>query len=219
MGWLRVQPDDLTGRGERQMKTAGLGVALAVAAFASSQAMAQVPQGERVRGTIEKLDGSVLSVKASDGREMKIGLTNDARIVGVARASLADIKPGMFIGSAAMPQADGSQKSLEVHIFPEAMRGTGEGHRPYTIPNSTMTNGTVGNAVAGVDGNVVTLKYKDGEKKMIVSPGIPIVRYEIGDRGDLKPGAAFTILSAVKKADGSLETNRVNVGRDGAVPQ
>src|SRR5215467_8223693 len=152
MGWLRMQPNDLTGRGEREMKTAGL------------------------------------------------------------RASLADIKPGMFIGSAAMPQADGSQKSLEVHIFPEAMRGTGEGHRPYTIPNSTMTNGTVGNAVAGVDGNVVTLKYKDGEKKMIVSPGIPIVRYEIGDRGDLKPGAAFTILSAVKKADGSLETNRVNVG-------
>jgi hypothetical protein len=82
-----------------------------------------------------------------------------------------------------------------------------------------MTNGTVGDAVAGVDGNVVTLKYKDGEKKIVVSPGVPIVRYEIGDRNDLKPGAAFTILSAVKKPDGSLETNRVNVGRDGAVPQ
>jgi hypothetical protein len=147
---------------------------------------------------------------------MRIKLTDDARIVGVVKASMADIKEGMFIGSAAMPQADGSQKSLEVHIFPDAMRGTGEGHRPYTIPNSTMTNGTV---VAGVHGNTVTLKYKDGEKKMLLSPDIPIVRYEIGDKSDLKPGAAFTILSAVKKPDGTFETNRVNVGRDGAVPQ
>ena len=202
------------------MKGPALRITLAaIAAAASLQAPAQQPQGERVRGTIEKLDGSMLSVKSNDGNAMKIRLTDDVRVVGVVKASLADIKPGMFIGSAATPQADGSQKSLEVHIFPESMRGTGEGHRPYFIPNSTMTNGTVGDAVAGVDGNVVTLKYKDGEKKIVVSPGVPIVRYEIGDRNDLKPGAAFTILSAVKKPDGSLETNRVNVGRDGAVPQ
>jgi len=194
----------------------------ALAAAASWQVSAQQPQGERVRGTIEKLDGTTLAVKTSDGHAMRIKLTDDARIVGVAKASMADIKEGMFIGSAAMPQADGSQKSLEIHIFPEAMRGTGEGHRPYTIPNSTMTNGTVGavgNAVASVDGNTVMLKYKGGEKKMVVPPGVPIVRYEIGDRGDLKPGAAFTILSAVKKSDGSFETNRVNVGRGGVVPQ
>jgi len=119
-----------------------------------------------------------------------------------------------------MPQADGSQKALEVHIFPESMRGTGEGHRPYaTIPDSTMTNGTVGATVASVDGSSITLKYKDGEKKIIVSPAVPIVRYEIGDKSDLKAGAAFTILSALKKPDGTLETARVNVGRDGAVPQ
>jgi hypothetical protein len=192
-------------------------VVAAIAAAASFQAAAQ--QGERVRGTIEKLDGSTLAVKTSDGHAMRIKLTDDARVVGVMKASMADIKPGSFIGSAAMPQADGSQKALEVHIFPEAMRGTGEGHRPYSIPNSTMTNGTVGNPVTSVEGQSVMLSYKGGEKKIVVPSGAPIVRYEIGDRSDLKPGAAFTILSAVKKSDGTFQTNRVNVGRDGAVPQ
>jgi hypothetical protein len=200
-------------------KTLQLTVA-ALAAAASWQAWAQQPQGERVRGTIERLDGNVLAVKTGEGHAMRIKLTDDARVVGVVKASMADIKPGSFIGSAAMPQPDGSQKALEVHIFPEAMRGTGEGHRPYNIPNSTMTNGTVGgNSVSSVDGNAVMLSYKGGEKKIVVPPGVPIVRYEVGDRSDLKPGAAFTILSAVKKSDGTFETSRVNVGRDGAVPQ
>ena len=202
------------------MKATALRVTVAaLAAAAAWQVSAQQPQGERVRGTIEKLDGSTLAVKTRDGHAMRIKLTDDARIVGVVKASMADIKPGSFIGSAATPQPDGSQKALEVHIFPEAMRGTGEGHRPYSIPNSTMTNGTVGNAVTSVDGHAVMLSYRGGEKKIVVPPGVPIVRYEIGDRSDLKPGAAFTILSAVKKSDGSLETSRVNVGRNGAVPQ
>ena len=202
------------------MKATALRVTVAALATAAAwQVSAQQPQGERVRGTIEKLDGSTLAVKTSDGHAMRIKLTDDARVVGVVKASMADIKPGSFIGSAATPQPDGSQKALEVHIFPEAMRGTGEGHRPYFIPNSTMTNGTVGNAVTSVDGHAVTLSYKGGEKKIVVPPGVPIVRYEIGDRSDLKPGAAFTILSAVKKSDGSFETSRVNVGRGGAVPQ
>jgi hypothetical protein len=200
------------------MKTKTLRTAVAALAIAASS-LAIAQQGERVRGTIEKLDGSVLAVKTSDGLAMKIKLTDDARIVGVVKSSMADIKPGSFIGSAATPQADGSQKALEVHIFPEAMRGTGEGHRPYTLPNSTMTNGTAGNAVKAVDGDAIMVSYKGGEKKILVPAGVPIVRYEIGDRSDLKPGAAFTILSAVKKSDGSLETNRVNVGRNGAVPQ
>ena len=202
------------------MKTTAIRVVVAaLAAVVSWQAAAQAPQGVRLRGTIEKLDGNVLSVKSNEGEAMKIALTGDARVIGVVKASLADIKPGTFIGSAAMPQSDGSQKALEVHIFPEAMRGTGEGHRPYTIPNSTMTNGTAGNAVKGVDGNAVMVSYKGGEKKIVVPAGVPIVRYEIGDRSDLKPGAAFTVLSAVKKSDGTFETNRVNVGRNGAVPQ
>ncbi|MBO0755520.1 MAG: hypothetical protein J2P54_06640 [Bradyrhizobiaceae bacterium] len=188
-------------------------------AFASVSVWAQQPQSLRIRGTIEKFDGNTLSVKSRDGAEMQVKLTDDARVVDVVNASLSEIKEGVFVGSAAMPQADGSQKALEVHIFPESMRGTGEGHRPYTIPNSTMTNGTVGATVASVEGSTVTLKYKEGEKKIIVGPGIPIVRYEIGNKSDLKAGAAFTILSAEKKPDGTLETARVNVGRDGVVPQ
>ncbi|HKW39301.1 MAG TPA: hypothetical protein VJO54_15995 [Burkholderiales bacterium] len=203
------------------MRPAALRPAIAILSVAVSwQVIAQAPQqGVRVRGTIEKVDGNVLSVKSTDGHAMRIALSDDARIISVIKASLADIKPGSFVGSAAIPQPDGSQKALEVHIFPEAMRGTGEGHRPYFIPNSTMTNGTVGNAVKGVDGNTVMLSYKGGEKKIVVAPGVPVVRYEIGGRGDLKPGAAFTVLSAVKKPDGTFTTSRVNVGRDGAVPQ
>jgi hypothetical protein len=196
-----------------------LTVATLLTVLAASSAWAQQQQSMRIRGTIEKLDGDTLSVKSREGTELAIKLTDDVRVVDVINASLADIKEGFFIGSAAMPQADGTQKALEVHIFPEEMRGTGEGHRPYTIPNSTMTNGTVGADVASVDGSTITLKYKEGEKKIIVSPGVPIRRYEIGTKGDLKAGAAFTILSAVKKPDGTLETARVNVGRDGAVPE
>ena len=178
-------------------------------------------QSMRVRGTIDKLDGNVLSVKSRTGGDLQITLTGNAAVVGVEKASMSDITPGSFVGSAAMPQPDGSQKALEVHIFPESMRGTGEGHRPYEpVPNSTMTNGTVGgNAVSAVDGHSITLKYRDGEKKIIVPPDVPIVRYVIGDRSDLKPGAAVTILRADKKADGTLETARVNVGRNGVVPQ
>jgi len=194
-----------------------LTLALLAATLASS---ASAQQSVRVRGTIDKLDGNVLSVKSRDGGDLKVTLTDNAQIVGVEKASLADIKPGSFIGSAAMPQPDGSQKALEVHIFPEAMRGTGEGHRPYApVANSTMTNGTVDQTVVAVDGQAVTLKYRDGEKKIVVPPGVPILSYVIGDRSDLKPGAAFTIISATKQPDGTLETARVNVGRNGAVPQ
>jgi hypothetical protein len=208
----------MTGRTARHRTSTILVAMLAVAAV-GSQALAQQPQTMRIRGTIEKFDGNVLSVKSRDGAELQITLPDNVTVIGVVKASLADIKEGFFIGSAAMPQADGSQKALEVHIFPEAMRGTGEGHRPYSIPNSTMTNGTVGADVMSVDGSTITLKYKEGEKTIIVSPSTPIMRYEIGAKSDLKPGAAFTILSAVKKPDGGLEATRVNVGRDGAVPE
>src|SRR5271157_2936657 len=153
-----------------------------ISVLAASSVRAQQQQTMRIRGTIEKVDGDTLSVKSREGTELAIKLTEDVRVVDVVKASLADIKEGFFIGSAAMPQADGTQKALEVHIFPEAMRGTGEGHRPYTIPNSTMTNGTVGADVTNVDGSTITLKYKEGEKKIIVSPGVPIVRYEIGTK-------------------------------------
>jgi len=195
-------------------------IALAGAIIAVSCATATA-QTQRVRGTIEKADGKVLTLKSTDGAELKLKLTDDARIVAVVKASMADIKEGTFLGSAAMPQADGSQKALEVHIFPEEMRGTGEGHRPYDpVPNSTMTNGAASAAtVTGVDGSTMVVKYKGGEKKIVVPPGAPIVRYEIGGQGDLKPGARFTVLAATKKPDGTFEASRINVGRDGVVPQ
>jgi len=188
---------------------------------AATAASAQPAQGVRVRGTIETVDGQTLMLKASDGASLKLVLTGDARVVAVVKSSMADIKDGTFLGSAAMPQPDGSQKALEVHIFPEQMRGTGEGHRPYApVANSTMTNGTAAGAtVASVDGATMVVRYKDGEKKIVVPPGVPIVRYEIGGAADLKAGAHFTVLSAVKKPDGTFEANRINVGRDGVVPQ
>ena len=190
-----------------------------LAAIGVSSSSAQQPQTMRVRGTIEKVDGNTVVVKSVDKSEVTLTLTAKALIVGVVKATLADIKPGSFVGSAAMPQADGSQKALEVHIFAESQRGTGEGHRPFTIPNSTMTNGTVGDMVTATDGGTLTVKYKDGEKKIVVPPGIPIVRYEISDRSELKPGVHITALNAVKKQDGSIEAPRLNVGRDGVVPQ
>ena len=200
------------------MKTIQLALAGAIIAASSAAATAQTL---RVRGAIEKVHGNLLTLKSSDGAELKLTLTDNAMIVAVVKASMADIKEGTFLGSAAMPQADGSQKALEVHIFPEQMRGTGEGHRPYApVPNGTMTNGSASGAmVAGVDGSTMLVKYKDGEKKIVVPPGVPIVRYEIGGRGDLKAGARFTVTAATKKPDGTLEANRINVGRDGVVPQ
>jgi len=195
-------------------------IALAGAIIAASCAAATA-QTLRVRGTIEKADGNVLTLKSTEGAELKLTLTDNALIVAVVKASMAEIKEGTFLGSAAMPQADGSQKALEVHIFPEQMRGTGEGHRPYApVPNSTMTNGSASGAtVAGVDGPAILVRYKDGEKKIVVPPGAPIVRYEIGGKGDLKAGARFTVIAATRKPDGTLEANRINVGRDGVVPQ
>jgi hypothetical protein len=195
-------------------------VAALAATSALTSAWAQQPQTVRLRGTIEKVDGSTLAVKGRDGAQVTLTLTGNALIVSVVKATLADIKEGSFIGSGAMPQADGSQKALEVHIFAESQRGTGEGHRPWDgAPNSTMTNGTAGSAVTGVDGPTITVKYKDGEKKIVVGPDVPIVRYEIGTASELKPGAAITVTAATKKPDGTFEAGRINVGRDGVVPQ
>jgi len=184
-----------------------------------AQVFAQQPQTVRIKGTVENFDGKVLTVKAPDGASVNVTLTDKLIIVGVVKASLDEIKEGSYVGSAAMPQTDGSQKALEVHIFAESQRGTGEGHRPYTVPNSTMTNGTVGAAVTGNDGHTLTVKYKEGEKKIVVPPGTPVVRYEMGDKAEIKPGVHVALLNVVKQADGSLEGARINVGRNGLVPQ
>jgi hypothetical protein len=193
-------------------------VAAAVAmAFGSSVALAQQAQTQRVAGTVAGVDGSTLVVKTRDG-EVKVNLTGNVAVFGVVKAGLADIKPNSFIGVGAMPQPDGSQKAMQVMIFSEVQRGTGEGHRPWIHPNSTMTNATVQTAVTAVDGQVVMVKYRDGEKKIVVPPEATIRAYVVGDKSELKPGAAILITQAVKKPDGTLETSRVNVGRDGIVP-
>src|ERR1700688_4173575 len=191
-----------------------------VAALAATAALAQAPQTVRLRGVIEKVDGNTVTAKWDKGDELKINLADKMLVVAVVKASIADIKDGDFIGSGAMPQPDGSQKAIEVHIFAESMRGTGEGFRPWDgAPNSTMTNGTAGNTVTGVDGPVVTVKYKDGEKKIMVTPDVPIVRYEVTDLSALKPGVAFSVLAALKQPDGSFNISRINAGRDGVVPR
>ena len=173
----------------------------------------------RVRGTIERIESPVFLVKSRDGAELKIVLADNAVAVGVVKATLADIKPGSFVGIGAMPQADGTQRALEVLIFPEAMRGTGEGHYPWDLqPKSTMTNGNVEQSVTGVDGETLTVKYKDGEKKIIVPPSVPIVTFVPGDKADLKPGIKIFIVAAKKLPDGTLQAARVNYGKDGLTP-
>jgi hypothetical protein len=200
------------------MSKIGIMAAL-VAAFAVSSAVAQQPQTQRLSGTIEKVTGNSLLVKAKDG-EQTVTLADKSLIVGVTKATFADIKEGSYIGSGAVPQADGTQKAVEVHIFAESQRGTGDGHRDGWpgAANGTMTNGEAGNPVTGVDGLTLMVKYKGGEKKILVTPSTPIVQYQVSDASALKPGAAISINAATKKPDGSFETNRINVGLNGVVP-
>jgi hypothetical protein len=187
-----------------------------VAALTVSSAVAQ--QTMRIRGPIQTVDGSTLTVKAGEAGDVKVKLTENAAVYGVVKAGLADIKPGAFVGVGAIPQADGSQRALQIMIFTEAQRGIGEGHRPWDRPNSTMTNATVDTTVAGIDGHIILVKYRDGEKKIVVGPDAVIRAYVVGSRDELKPGANINIVSAIKKPDGTFEAARINVGREGVVP-
>jgi hypothetical protein len=194
-------------------------MAVAMVATSTLYAIAQQPPSpSRVRGTIEGVDGDVVAVKSRGGEDVRLHMTSDMRVVGIVKISLADIQVGSFIGTTTVPGADGTPSAVEVHVFPEDMRGTGEGSRPYDLrPNSSMTNATVAESVVGNDGNTLLVKYKDGEKKVVVSQETPVVTYVPGDRADLKAGAK--IIAFVKKLpDGSYETNRINVGRDGLTP-
>jgi hypothetical protein len=194
----------------------GAGIVIALTAGA----LAQQPATVRVAGTVESFDGHVLAVKSEKLGEVKIELSADATVFGVAKATLADVKAGSYIGVGAMPQPDGSQRAVQVTVLAESQRGLSEGHRPWDArPNSTMTNGTVDQTVAGIDGQVMTVKYQGGEKKIIVPPDAVIQAYMAGDVSELKPGAHIAIVRAVKKPDGALEANRVNVGRGDVVPQ
>ena len=199
-----------------------LGVACAAALVVASASASAQQKPVRVRGTIEQIDGSVLTIKSREGDTVKVKLADDAKVVAMVKATLADIKPGSFVGSTAMPDADGHWKAVEVHIFPESMRGTGEGDRPFDYrPKSTMTNGTVGNVGGGAagatvdkaEGKTLTLNFKEGEKKIEVVPETVIYTYAAGSKDELKPGAAIYITAATKQADGTLMTARINVGR------
>ncbi|MBR0754210.1 hypothetical protein JQ604_18655 [Bradyrhizobium jicamae] len=178
----------------------------------------QPPTPSRVRGTIESVEGDTLAVKSRSGEDVKLHMTGDILIVGITKIGLSDIKVGSFIGTTTVPGPDGMPTAVEVHVFPEAMRGTGEGSRPYDLkPNSSMTNATVAESVVGNDGHTLLVKYKDGEKKLLVGPETPVVTYVPADKSDLKAGAK--IIAFMKKLpDGSFETNRVSVGRDGLTP-
>jgi hypothetical protein len=185
----------------------------------ASVGWAQQPPSVRIRGTIEGVDGAMLMVKSRDGTDVKVRMTDNVSIVGITKIAMSEIKPGSYIGVSAMPEPDGTQKALAIHIFPEAMRGTGEGFRPWDLrPNSTMTNATVAETVASTDGQNILVKYKDGEKKVVVPPDTPIVTFVPGEKSELKPGAKIIIFGATKKEDGTLEANRVNVGINGVTP-
>ena len=197
---------------------ARLGLLNLALALVAGSAMAQSAPPTRVRGVVEKLDGNALAVKAREGNVVTIKLAEPIAVTGVVKASLSDVTVGNFVGIAALPQPDGSLKAVEVLIFPEAARGTGEGHYAWDLlPESTMTNATVAETVAAVGGQTLTLKYKDGEKKITVPPEAPVVTFGPGDASLLKPGAAVFVPTR-KEADGTLGAARVLVGRDGVVP-
>jgi hypothetical protein len=198
----------------RLIAVAALAIAVANIAIASAQ-----EPTVRVRGTIDGIDGQTMNVTARDGTKLTIKLADNLTVAGIVKASMSDIKAGSYVGVAALPQEDGSQRALEVLIFPEAMRGTAEGFRPWDLrPNSTMTNATVANLVVKTDAQTMTLKYKDGEKTIVVPPGVPIVTYVPGDKSELKAGVKIFIAGAAKQPDGSLVAARIGVGRDGLTP-
>jgi hypothetical protein len=187
------------------------------AAFAvmlgTSFAAAQAPDMVRVRATIESVDGQMITAKSRDGAELKIHLADNAPVNEVVKVPLSDIKPNSFIAITAMPQPDGTQKATAIIIFPEAMRGLGEGHRPWDfVPNSTMTNATVDNEVTSVDGEKLTVKYKDGDKTIMVSPTTEIATYAKKSLADLKPGQKIFIAATKKNPDGTLEAPNISFG-------
>lgn len=190
---------------------------LSVALFAVAAIADDAAPPTRIRGTITAVDGQKLELKSRSGEKVEVTLTADARITGLILAPVDSIKPGSFIGTTAIPQSDGTLKATEVHVFPESMRGLGEGHYPWDRgKKSTMTNGTVGNIVKS-SGRTLTVKYANGEKQIVVPPNVPIVTFEPGDRDLLKKGASVMIF-ATKAADGSFTSNGVTVGKNGVVP-
>lgn len=180
---------------------------------------ASAQENVRIRGTVERIDGPVYVVKNRDGAELKLTLTDNPLFVVIVPSTMADIKQGMFVGSAGMMQPDGVQKAIEVHIFPESMRGTGEGHYDWDLlPRSKMTNANVEQAVTSVDGKTLSVKYKDGEKKLLVTPETVVVTYEMGKKEEVQPGTRIFVAAAKKQPDGTVQAPRITYGRNGQAP-
>jgi len=193
--------------------------AIALLLMSSIAIAQQPPDAVRVRGTIESKDHQTLNVRARGGETLKVKLADNAAVRAVVKAPLSDVKLGSFVGMTAMPQPDGTQKAVEIHIFPEVMRRTGEGHRPWDLmPNSTMTNATIANDVASSDGKTLVLKYKDGEKTFEVSPNVTVVAFAPATEADLKPGEKVFSASANKLPDGTIVASNITVGRNGINP-
>jgi hypothetical protein len=193
---------------------------VAAAGFAATLAVspiwAQAPTATRLVGSIERVDGATLVVKTAVS-ERQVSVAGNTPVYGLVKASLADVKPGVFVGVGATPQPDGSQRAIRVIIFPESMRGLGEGHRPWDRPGTTMTNATVDTSVSAVAGQVLTVKYKGGEKNIVIGPDAAIMTYVAGDKSELKPGANVVITGTAGNG-GAFEASRIVVGRGGIVP-
>jgi len=167
----------------------------------------------RVRATITSIDGGVLTVKSRDGAELKLKLADNAPVNQIVKSSLADVKTGAYVAVTGTPQPDGSQKAIAVYIFPEAQRGVAEGYRPWDFaPNSTMTNATVDTQIAGKDGETLTVKYKDGEQKVLITPATEITAATRKSAADLKPGQKISVFAAKKMPDGMLEAPNISFG-------
>ncbi|MBS0245230.1 MAG: hypothetical protein JSR61_01320 [Proteobacteria bacterium] len=194
--------------------------AMAALVLSCGSAPAQLQPPLRLPGTIEKVDGDTIWIRPYEGGGFfEIALDKKLVVFGVTPGTLADLKPGAFIGVGAMPQADGSQRAMRITVFAESQRGLGEGFRPWSrAPGGTMTNATIDTTVAGVDGRTLTVKYKGGEQKIMVPPDVVILDYVSGSRDELKVGAHVLVPSVKRKLDGSLGADRINVGRDGVTP-
>jgi len=192
-------------------------IAAVVIAAVSAAAFAQAPT--RIRGTIEQVEGNTLTIKARSGELMKVKVPDNVVVTAITKASVADIANGKFIGTTTVGQRDGALVAEEIHIFPESMRGTGEGHRDWDLrPESKMTNANVADIKSMGDGKVMTIQYKGGEKKILVTPRTVVVNFEPSSRAELKPGAPVFINAAERQADGSYTAPRVNVGLHGQIP-
>jgi hypothetical protein len=183
----------------------------------SGAALAQTPAPIRVRGVVDSIDAQQLLVTTRAGQKVTMKLAPDAGATFISPIAIDAIKPGSFIGTAAVTQPDGTLKALEIQVFPEEMRGVGEGHRPWDLgKDSSMTNGTVGDLKVA-DGRYLTLTYKGGEQKVFVPPNAPIITYEKATMADVKKGD-HVIVTATHNADETLTATRIGVGKNGLVP-